>query len=272
MRALITLCLVAAALAASAREADLRFCVYGDTRDGHAVHRTLVSRMIAEKPSLVIQTGDLVHHARDLGEWKTYDAITLPIKSKMPLYSARGNHDVGSEEYEKRLTAPITSGNKFFYSFDRGTCHFVSVDAFEPYAPGSPQYKWLSNDLERAKGAKFVIAFMHAPPYSIGTIHGSDTRFRRALVPLFTKYKVSCVFSGHEHIYYRTRRDGITYVVTGGGGAPLYPLDPHEAIAGDVFESVHHYIAGQIIGNTLFFKTVREDNSVLDRFDVKARN
>jgi hypothetical protein len=45
---------------------------------------------------------------------------------------------------------------------------------------------------------------------------------RPLLDSLFQKHGVKLVFQGHDHLYYRTVRSGITYVVTGGGGAPLY--------------------------------------------------
>ena len=33
------------------------------------------------------------------------------------------------------------------------------------------------------------------------------------------------VFTGHEHLYQRKTVDGITHVITGGGGAPMYGKD-----------------------------------------------
>ena len=47
-------------------------------------------------------------------------------------------------------------------------------------------------------------------------------RFRDTLHQLFVQQNVTCVFEGHEHLYNRQERDGVVYVITGGGGAPLY--------------------------------------------------
>jgi len=53
--------------------------------------------------------------------------------------------------------------------------------------------------------------------------HGEDERgLKPILVPLFEKYGVGAVFSGHDHNYQRVLYNGIEYVVTGGGGSPLY--------------------------------------------------
>lgn len=248
-----------------------RFIVYGDTRDGHEIHRKLVKLILANKPDIILQTGDLVHNGSEAGLWKIYDGITGEMRHLIPVYPARGNHDLGGPGYEERITRPFTSGNKLYYSFDKRDCHFVSVDCFSPFQPGSSQYTWLEKDLAAArKKAQPVFVFFHEPPYSIGS-HGSNLEIRSALCPLFVKYGVRAVFNGHDHIYYRTVRDGITYVVSGGGGAPLYPCDPNKgAIPGDSWASVHHIVVCDMKGDTCDVTALRIDGSTLDHFTVKT--
>lgn len=249
---------------------SFRFVVYGDTRDGHDVHRKLVALILAQKPDLVLQTGDLVHRGDDDSLWKIYDEITSTMRHKIPVYPARGNHDVGGTGYEKRVTAPFTSGNRLYYSFNKDACHFIGLDNFSPYGPDSAQYRWLDQDLAAAqKKAAHIFVFFHEPPYSIGA-HGSNLDIRKTLCPLFVKYGVRAVFCGHDHIYYRTRRNGITYVVSGGGGAPLYPCDPNKgAIEGDKWESVHHILVCDVDGDTITATALRADGSTLDHFAMK---
>ena len=131
----------------------LRFCIYGDTRDGHDAHRKVIALMIKQEPEFVLQSGDLVHNGGNLGQWKIYDDITTPARQKFPFYIVRGNHDFGGKNFEERMTAPTTSGTKFWYSFDRANCHFIglAVDEETPYTPDSPQYKWLVKDLESTR-------------------------------------------------------------------------------------------------------------------------
>lgn len=248
------------------------FTVYGDTRDGHDIHRKLVAMMMAQHPDIVIQTGDLVHRGGDDSLWAIYDQITGEMRKTVPVYPARGNHDLGGPGYEDRVTAPFTSGNKLYYSFDKDGCHFVSVDSFSPYKPGSDQYKWLSNDLANSTKARATFVFFHVPPYSVGTVHGPDLVVRETLCPLFEKYHVTAVFNGHEHIYYRTKRNGITYFIAGGGGARLYPVDAKLAQKGDVFASVHHYCLCEVVGNQMKVTTYDLEGKVIDKATVALRH
>jgi 3',5'-cyclic AMP phosphodiesterase CpdA len=276
---LATLCVLAFALSASAggrhsarKLPELRFVVYGDTRDGHDMHRKIVALIMKQKPEIVLQTGDLVNRGSKEDLWKIYDDITGEMRKQVPVYPARGNHDLGGPGYEDRVTVPFASGNKLYYSFDRANCHFIAlaVDEHFAYAPDSEQYRWLIGDLKAVNRKKtpHIFVFFHVPPYSIG-LHGSDEDVRRALCPVFKQYGVQMVLNGHDHNYYHTTRDGITYIVTGGGGAPLYPVDPGKgAIAGDRYESVHNIVIVEVKGEMVAVTALRDDGSQIDRFTL----
>lgn len=250
----------------------LHFCVYGDTRDGHAMHRKVLALMLKQQPEFILQTGDLVHDGSSHRLWQIYDSITGEARKTVPFYPARGNHDPGGPGYAARVTTPFTSGNKLWHSFDKADCHFIclAVDEETAYAAGSAQNKWLRNDLEttRKTHPAHIFVFFHVPPYSIGS-HGSDLEVRRQLCSLFVRYGVEVVFNGHDHNYYRTRRDGVTYIVTGGGGAPLYPVNPNRgAIEGDHYESVNNGVVCDVSGKQITLTALRADGTTLDRFTL----
>jgi hypothetical protein len=82
---------------------------------------------------------------------------------------------------------------------------------------------WLEQQLAEST-ATWKIALFHEPPYTCGG-HAGDRGVVRSWVPLFESYGVQLVLSGHDHNYQRfAPRNGVTYVVDGGGGAGLYPL------------------------------------------------
>ena len=249
----------------------LRFVVYGDTRDGHDVHADIVSKVLAAEPAVVLQTGDLVHHADAADEWAKFDHITAALRERVPYYPARGNHDVGVKSYyEARVTQPILSGNKLYYSFEKGNVHFVTIDTQQPLEAGSTEYAWLDDDLAKAHVAgRFIIPFFHKAIFSIGphSLEGDVRGLRLILHPLLRKHGVTLAFEGHDHLYYRTRRDGITYVVTGGGGAPLYGRVAAPG-PGDVYEKVNHFCVADVGPDRVTVTAYRRDLSRLDRFEV----
>ncbi len=248
----------------------LRFVVYGDTRDGHSIHRKLVALILKLKPDLVIQTGDLVNNATEDSQWKTYDSITGEMRKKLPVYPVRGNHDVGAG-YLKRFTSPTTSGNRLYYSFDRGECHFIGLDTCTSVAKDSEQYDWLEKDLEKASTkAKHIFVSFHVPPYGIGW-HGSDLGVRSSLCPLFIKYGVRSVFNGHDHNYYRTLRNGVTYVTSGGGGATPFPPDPRKgAIKGDKYALAFHVVLMEVEGEHVKLSAINFDGKSFDEWTLPS--
>ena len=87
------------------------------------------------------------------------------------------------------------------------------------------QRSWLEADLvaARARGVRAIIAATHDGPWSRG-IHGGSELARREIVPLLVRHRVDLLLSGHDHLYQRGRADGLNYLVSGGGGASLYPV------------------------------------------------
>ncbi|MEP6914281.1 MAG: Ig-like domain-containing protein, partial [Acidobacteriota bacterium] len=106
-------------------------------------------------------------------------------------------------------------------------------------------------------------------PYSAGGEHGSDLEVRSSFGPLFERYGVQLVLSAHEHIYERTlpMREGssgspVTYIVTGGGGGPLYPAGTAAWTAYSA--SRHHYLRAAVGTCTLQVTAIGLDGSPFD--------
>ena len=111
-------------------------------------------------------------------------------------------------------------GIERWYSFDWGDVHFVALDSERT---GPVQAAWLDADLT-ANQLPWTIVYWHKPPFSSGE-HGSDGATRAQFVPILEKHKVPLVLNGHDHDYERTTpQNGVTYVVTGGGGVGVRPV------------------------------------------------
>ena len=163
---------------------------------------------------------------------------------------------------------------------------FIIVDSMGPYEPGSPQYVWLERELARARQTTVsTFVMFHEGPFSVGP-HGSTPEAQQYLHPLFVRYHPRAVFCGHDHLYYRTTRDGVTYIVSGGGGAPPYrPENAQIAIPGDVFQKdvdalgrplsdaqydalIYHAIQCEVDGSRVTATVLRPDGSVIDKFTL----
>lgn len=254
---------------ASADSAAFTFAAFGDTRSDARSHAAVVQEIVGWHPEFVVQSGDLVDRGTDAAEWAQFDAIEEPFKANnIATYPARGNHDIGPY-YMARVTEKYDSGNGFYYAFTRHDNRFIIVDSFEDYDPTSEQYHWLEAELGKAeKTALNTFVMFHESPFSVGP-HGPTPEAQEYLHPLFVKYRVRLVICGHDHLYYRTRRDGVNYIVTGGGGAPLYPPDnANVALPGDVYQSVHHAVLLHVKGRVITGTAIALDGTVIDRFTI----
>jgi 3',5'-cyclic AMP phosphodiesterase CpdA len=253
------------------RETHFDFVAYGDTRDGHSEHRQLVKNMIALNPELVINTGDLVHHGRKDQEWGIFMKIIEPLAEKIPYYTVRGNHDTGRNNYEKRFAPPNDSGTDRYYTFNYKNVHFIGLDTNESTGVWREQRRWLEEALATTDKSHIVV-FFHHPPFSITNKRGDNNRIIKAFHNLFVEHEVNLVIAGHDHLYYRTNRDGVTYVTTGGGGAPLYDVDrklPH--LPDDVWGKYHHIVHFTVTGRLIKGVVIDVDRKIRDSFAITSR-
>lgn len=260
---------------AISQETPFRLVVYGDTRTDVASHEKVVEGIVREKPDLVVHVGDVVTNGQNYDEWnREFLVLAAPLMCSTPLYVAVGNHERNAHWYYDYVSFPQPEN---YYSFDYGNTHFIVLDTntYTPYQAGSVQYQWLENDLrsERARDATWVLVFAHQPPYSEGwdsPLYDGEWDIRDALLPLFERHGVNIMFAGHTHDYERGMLNGVTYVITGGGGAPL---DHHEQDWSHItqYASCYHFCTLDIKGETLQFQAKQPDGTVIDSFQLSAK-
>ncbi len=252
---------------AGPEQTSFRFAILGDTRTYTASHQSVVDRIAILAPDFYLNTGDLVEDGARPDQWDTFFEIEKELLANVPFFPTLGNHEVNHQNYFDLFYLPR---NERWYSFDYGNAHFVclEVDGYASYNPGSEQYRWLKNDLESADRLwKFV--FFHIPPYSSGA-HGNDSGVINALTPLFEQYGVDIVFNGHDHDYERSVVNGVTYIVSGGGGAPLYSRQ-HYYPWTVYFLSALHCVEIAIEGKVLNGAGFQPDGTKFDPFTLKKR-
>jgi hypothetical protein len=242
-----------------------RFTAFGD-QGTSAASRNTVQRIGDLDPMLHLMCGDLSYAdssgrggAGDVFKPRLWD-IWLnqngSVTAHIPWIRVPGNHEMepgfGMHGYAGMLARLSPGGASplaipVATKFRIGNVGFVGLDSndvsYEIPAnrgwTGGAQTHWLEQTLARYRrtgsGIDFVVAFMHHAPYSTNSTHSCEGGVIDEWVPLFDRYTVDLVISGHNHCFERTRplrqgqvvssgvnevdsSRGTTYITAGGGG------------------------------------------------------
>jgi hypothetical protein len=260
--------------APTAGATELKFMAYGDSRSYPAIHNTVAGAMVStysadpDFQTFVLSTGDLVYDGSSEADWDYHllgssQPNIQEMLANVPFHSCMGNHELPGDLFEKYLPYPFEAPR--YWSFDYGPAHFVVVDQYTDYSPGSAQHLWIENDLASTNKAwKFI--YLHEPGWSAGG-HPNNPNVQDYIQPLCERYDVSMVFTGHNHYYSRAVVNGVHHVTTGGGGAPLYVPDPGSPLVVATSMS-YHFCKIEIDGNSLTFTAVQPDGTVIDTFTI----
>ena len=244
-------------------ETQFKFVAYGDSRSNLAAHREVSKAIARESPLFVIHTGDMVYSDCRLNDWADFFKATEPLSDTL-FFPVIGNHERVAKNYKAFFSLP---GNEYYYSYRVGDLLFVMLNANKRFDRCSSQYKWLKS-LLKSEPAKFTIAIFHHPAFSYSS-HGDSFFVKKILVPLFEKYGVDLVLSGHDHNYQRIEHNGITYIVTGGSGASLYSLkDPSGPVAS--FKG-YHFVLFEYSSGILKGTCYDTGENAIDSFNVFPR-
>lgn len=208
-------------------DTSFRMAAYGDNRNNPTAHAGVVDLIQGYDPDLVVHTGDYVGFPIGDAFDEQFFTPAADMLRNTPLFTTRGNHDT-SVYYDYLFDTPANNpaGNELYYSFDYGPAHFVSLDTnITTTDPADAQNVWLEADLA-ANTKPWTFVWFHHPPFSSGG-HGDTDDVKTAWLPIFEQYDVTMVFNGHDHIYDAYQKDDVYYIVTGGGGAPLYSAGPN---------------------------------------------
>ncbi|MCF7708370.1 MAG: metallophosphoesterase family protein, partial [Verrucomicrobia bacterium] len=223
----------------------LTFMVLGDSGEGSKAQYNIAEVIRNEGADLIVHLGDLVYpyYHRDLEDVRLF-SVYRDIFTGTPFFSALGNHEmyVSIQSYFDAFDFPAdSSGTEAYYSFDHGDAHFVVLDTESKVGEGevisSEQLQWLEGDLAAAT-AKWKFLFFHKPARSSGLHRFDDynlngkydyVEIQNVLDPLIKEYGVQAVFNAHDHDYERLGPvNGSVFVVSGGGGGPLYSMSERD--------------------------------------------
>jgi predicted phosphodiesterase len=247
-------------------DTPFKFAVFGDSGSGKLPQYLVAQQVERQGIDFILHTGDVVYPK---GEDKNYPAqFYLPYKSliaRVPLFPAMGNHDIKTANGQPWLNNFVLPGEERFYSFSYGNAFFVALDSDYINLNSA---RWLEAQLTRTdKPWKFI--FFHKPPFSNHKKRYGSADAIRLWLPLFERYKVAVVFSGHDHMYTRFEpTNGVHYIVEGLGGSSFQKINPHAK--GVVFtnNTEHGFGLVEVAGDKLSFQHITANGTVLDGFTL----
>jgi hypothetical protein len=252
------------------RAESLKFAVLGDTGNGkrpqYEVAAQLASRRAEFPFELVIMLGDNMYGGQQPDDFvakfeKPYAAL---VSEGVRFFAALGNHD----RPINRLYPPFNMRGDRYYTFARRNVRFFVLDttAFD-----AGQLTWIERELAAAP-EEWKVCYFHHPLYSNGLRHGAEVDLRPLLEPLFVKYGVQVVFSGHDHVYERlTPQQGVQYFVSGAGGQLRKGGVRPSATTAAYFDQDRSFMLVEIAGSDLFFNAVSRTGQIVDSGAMTTR-
>ncbi|MBU1921426.1 metallophosphoesterase, partial [bacterium] len=227
---------------AAMKKTDYSFVIFGDVtggefpvssrRGGYFVYRELVEEIEKQEADFVISVGDLATQAGIFAYRRLRQILRhIPV----PIAVSPGNHDLfADEEYLPHYFQSLFGADQTVFTL--GSVKFVLLNNARGTLEDE-QFDWLERVLPRDEEG-FIFVFCHKPPIDPREheFYGMENRAQAArLHELFKQHHVTAVFSGHIHALLTHEQDGVTYIISGGGGSKL-----------DDRQAVHHYLLADV--------------------------
>ena len=224
---------------------ELRILVYGDmrftdpanTRDTNPrARKWLAEKVATEHADAMLITGDIPFHGSDPRDWAVFEREASSWAKGERVYPTVGNHELRLKPRAGQINwaaaFPHLKDNRF-YSVLLGNVFIVNLNSTEPMWSTGDQADWLRAQLDHIPAqADFVILQMHIPLIAdtqsefianIPAPEGVALRTYLEARALTVRQKFIAVY-GHIHNYERFEFNGITHIISGGGGAQPYPV------------------------------------------------
>ncbi|HEY3128683.1 MAG TPA: metallophosphoesterase [Acidobacteriota bacterium] len=244
---------------------SLHFAVIGDSGTGERGQYEVGDRMVEYRQKfsydMVLMLGDNIYGGKSARDYQ--NKFELPYKKLLDagvkFYAALGNHDEANSTRYKLFNM---SGARFYtFKAPKGDVRFFALDS---NYMDQAQLAWLEKELKNSN-QNWKICFFHHPLYSSGGRHGSDVQLRRVLEPIFVKYGVNVVLSGHDHFYERIKPQlGIYYFVCGAAGQLAVGDIDRTNLTAKGFDRDNHFMLMEVAGDDLSFQTISRTGQTVD--------
>jgi len=274
---------------------SLTFYAYGDSWSNPGAQNDLLKKLHEDKSAspdtrqtIILHSGDYVTYGLTEYFWDTelFDRTltsTAEALASFPFMGVLGNREgyiaplgpphflpqnIG-QYYRKYFPYPMyRQTNHSYYSFDYGPLHVAVADTWSYQAeegrlPDARQIQWLTQDLKTSP-KPWKIVMLHA---SLGDSAPQSRDLRAAFLPVLESTGVHLVLQGQGRYYHRVKKDGMTYLTLGRGGAG--PREPGPAATHPAKpEKTQPFVRFEIKGNTMTVVVIRPDGSIVETFTL----
>jgi len=260
--------------------------VYGDQRftdpsnvtaTDPLARRLLVKKITEEHPDAILLNGDVPYSGDVVDDYRIFHEETKTWRdANLNVFPALGNHEFHGDAdvaLEHWWSAFPKLRNRRWYSAQIGTALYtISLDSDASLLAGSDQQRWLDAQLKHLpRSIGFVFISLHHPPVAdvqtrINVSHNprpNEIALRDYLETEAPKLAARIIIcAGHIHNYERFSQHGVTYLVSGGGGASPVPV---ERTPDDLYQSADfpnfHYVKFELDGDSLHGSMIRLDET-----------
>jgi hypothetical protein len=268
---------------------DQRFTDPTNTRQTDPrMRKWLVNQIASEHPSAVIMNGDVPLSGDVANDYTVYQAETKPWRDlHLHVFPSLGNHEWHGEPQkalENWWNAFPEFRNRRWYSAQIGSrLYLIALDSGASLEPGSDQARWVEKQIDGLPASiDFVLITLHHPPVAdiqkhIEVDHNprpNEIALRDYLSKISrTTHASILVSAGHIHNYERNVVDGVTYLVSGGGGAPPYFV---ERTTDDRYRSIlfpnYHYVKFTLEKDRMLGEMYRVVNPESDTLTMEVKD
>jgi 3',5'-cyclic AMP phosphodiesterase CpdA len=281
--------------------APFTFAWFGDPQDNITQYISRLFRQtIRTGPDAAfwLFSGDLTSEPEDKQIGELFDATGFAFRT-IPSAMVPGNHDMGykfadgdyarnekgkkvrekfvSPMWRAHYTLPengIPGFEETSYTFDYQGVRFIMINSNDRL---DEQAVWMERLLAANPNRWTVVAFHH-PLYSSGADR-DDKKTREAFLPLFDKYRVDLVLTGHDHTYARSRKlvngaivaenaPGTVYVVSASGPKFYEYTSLYDSLMAKSGVNIQLYQIITVEGRHMRYRAYTADGVMYDEFEL----